>query len=37
MMKAMRDVKERKDCRSNDIPVDVLKSTEPLVLRGWLL
>ena len=34
MMKAMHNVKERKDCRSNDIPADVMKSTEPLVLRG---
>jgi hypothetical protein len=34
MMQGTNDIKERMDCRSNDIPVDVLKSSEPVVMRG---
>ena len=33
---AMNTITERKDCRANDIPSDVLKSSEPVVLRGLI-
>ena len=35
-MQGMNVIKERTDCRPNDIPVDVLKSSEPVVMR-WLV